>query len=294
MITLNNGIIQATIEETGAQLCSLTDLKKGRELLWEGDAAFWKYHAPVLFPFVGMMNGKQYRYEGKTYQIGQHGFARERAFRLLESSDTSASFVLEDDEQTKKIYPFDFRFVVTQTLKDNALLIEWDVKNPSGERPLYFSVGAHPAFRTPVQEGEKKNECYVLFPGKKELTYILVDLEKVAADPNHKYKMELEDGYLQIKDHLFDIDTFIYEDGQVEEVSLCGPDRKPYITVRCPGFPYFGLWTKSDAAPFVCLEPWYGRLDDVGFAGELPEKTGIIKLEPGKAFHAEYEIVVNA
>ncbi len=292
MVTLNNGILQVEIEETGAQLCALTDLVRGRELLWEGDPAFWKYHAPVLFPFVGMMNGKEYRYGGKTYQIGQHGFARERAFTPVSSTGTSAVFALEADDSTRKLYPFEFRFVVTQTLKENALVIEWDVENPSSGQPLYFSVGAHPAFRTPLLAGDQKNECYAYFPGKKELTYILVDLEKVAADTEHKYQMKLEDGYLQLKDHLFDIDTFIFEDGQVEEVSLCGPDRKPYVTVKCPGFPYFGLWTKSDAAPFVCLEPWYGRLDDVGFAGELPEKTGILELGPGGHFHAEYQIIV--
>ena len=95
-----------------------------------------------------------------------------------------------------------------------------------------------------------------------------------------------------MKRHLFDIDTFIFEDGQIEEVSLCGPDRKPYITVKCPGFPYFGLWTKSDEAPFVCLEPWYGRLDDKGFTGELPQKTGIRQLPPLETFTAEYTINV--
>ena len=292
MITLNNGTLQAVIEERGAQLCSLTDLARGRELLWEGDPAFWKYHAPVLFPFVGMVNGKEYRYGGRTYHIGQHGFARERDFHLTGSGQNWAAFSLEADEKTREIYPFDFQFTVTQTLKENRLIVEWDVENPSAEEPMYFSVGAHPAFRTPLLAEDAKNSCYVLFPGKKELNYILVDLEKVAADPDHLYKMELDDGYLLLKDHLFDIDTFIFEDGQIEEVSLCGPDRKPYVTVKCPGFPYFGLWTKSDAAPFVCLEPWYGRLDDVGFAGELPEKKGMIKLGAGERFHAEYEILV--
>ena len=293
MVILKNEYLQAAVEEVGAQLCSLKDIRNGREYLWEGDPAFWKYHAPVLFPFVGMMNGKQYRYEGKSYQIGQHGFAREKLFRVAEKNDLSVTHVLEADEETKKIYPFEFRFEVTQTLQDNSLKIAWDVENPSREKPLYFSVGAHPAFRVPLDADSKKNECYVCFPGKDRLSYILVDLEKVVADPSRVYTMELEDGYLKLSDHLFDIDTFIFENSQISEASVCGPDRKPYITIHCDGFPYFGLWTKSDAAPFVCLEPWFGRLDDKDFAGELPEKTGILKLEAGKKFHAEYRIEVN-
>ncbi|MBQ1312677.1 MAG: aldose 1-epimerase family protein [Blautia sp.] len=292
MVTLRNEYLEAVIEDMGAQLCSLKDLKKNRELIWEGNPAHWKYHAPVLFPFVGMVNGKQYRYKGTTYTIGQHGFARERAFCLAEKTETSAKYVLEADEKTREIYPFDFRFEVTQELVENRLLISWDVVNPSETEPLYFSVGAHPAFRVPLEETAKKSDCYVLFPGKERLSYILVDLEKVAANPDKVYNMELENGYLQLKDHLFDIDTFIFEDAQIEEASVCGPDRKPYVTLRCAGFPYFGLWTKSDAAPFVCLEPWYGRLDDRDFTGELPEKKGILHLEPGKSFHASYEIEV--
>ena len=75
-------------------------------------------------------------------------------------------------------------------------------------------------------------------------------------------------------------------------ISICRPDRIPYVRVRCDGFPYFGLWTQNDEAPFVCLEPWYGRLDDEGFTGDLSEKTGIQTLNAGETFEAEYTIEV--
>ena len=292
MVTLKNEYLKAEIEAIGVQPCSLVDLKNGRELLWCGDPLFWKYHAPVLFPFVGTVRGNQYRYRGKTYAIGQHGFAREKAFRLLEQSETSVKWVLEPDEQTREKYPFEFRFTVEQSLCGNRLITAWTVEDPS-EEPLYFSVGAHPAFRVPVREGDRKNECFVLFPGQEELTYILKDPQGIGAVPDERYPMKLDGGYLKLEDHLFDIDTFIFEDGQIREASLCGPDRKPFVTLRCEGFPYFGLWTKSDEAPFVCLEPWYGRLDDTDFAGELPEKTGILKLGPGETFRARFEIAAK-
>lgn len=291
MIKLKNEYIEAKINDVGAELVSLKNLKTGHDLLWDGTPPFWKYHAPVLFPFVGSLNGKEYRYKGKTYQMRQHGFAREKQFRLFNATDTSVTYVLESDEETKKVYPFDFRLEITQTLDGNRLIVSWKVMN-TGEK-MYFSIGAHPAFRVPVDADDKKNWCYVLFPEKKHLNYILKDLKSGSADPTEVYTMELDEGFLKIEDHLFDIDTFIFEDGQITKVSLCGSDKKPYVTVHCDGFPYFGLWTQSDLAPFVCLEPWYGRLDDIGFTGELPEKKGMIELGAGEEFRAQYEIEVG-
>ena len=292
MIVLRNEYIEASIAERGAELCSLKDLENGRELIWEGRPEFWSYHAPVLFPFVGALNGKQYRYRGKTYQMGQHGFAREKTFRIVRQTNDLAVHVLESDEQTREIYPFDFRLQITQKLEGRSLNVGWEVVNPSETETLFFSIGAHPAFRVPCREDSRKNECFVRFPGKETLTYILKASDADAAVPSRQYTMRLDDGYLKIEDHLFDIDTFIFEDGQIREVSLCGADRKPYVTMTCDGFPYFGLWTKSDTAPFVCLEPWFGRLDDKDFSGELPEKTGIRSLKPGEVFRADYQITV--
>ena len=290
MIRLNNEFLQASIEEDGAQLCSLIDLKNDRELIWTGEAPFWKYHAPVLFPFVGTVNHGEYRYQGKTYAIGQHGFARQSKFRLVSRTETSAVYTLEANDETRKVYPFEFYFTVKQTLENDRLVIGWHVQNPSQDQPLFFSVGAHPAFRVPVKEDQRKDECYCLFPGKSMLFYILKEPDGSGAITEKIHEMKLDDGYLKLENHLFDIDTFIFENGQIEEVSLCGADRKPYVTVHCSGFPYFGLWTQSDEAPFVCLEPWFGRLDDKGFSGELPQKTGIIKLDPGEEFRTQYEI----
>ena len=239
-----------------------------------------------------MVNGGAYRYAGKTYQIRQHGFVRQSLFECVDRTDLSVTHRLVPNEEIRALFPMDFCLEVTHTLEDDRLQIGWKVINPSREEPLYFSIGAHPGFTVPLLEGDRKEDCYVLFHGCDELKYILVDLSVTAADPDHVYTMALDNGFLKLERHLFDIDTFIFENNQVEKVSLCGPDKKPYVTVSCPGFPRFGLWTKSDEAPFVCLEPWYGRLDDKGFTGELPDKTGILHLEPGQVFNASYTISV--
>ena len=88
--TLRKGALEAVFSDAGAELVSLK--KKGhgpetaqeREYIWNADPAFWGRHTPVLFPFVGQVKGKVYRWRGEEYTMGQHGFARDRVFTLKE------------------------------------------------------------------------------------------------------------------------------------------------------------------------------------------------------------------
>lgn len=56
--------------------------------------------SPVLFPFVGNVSGKQYHTKGKTYDMGQHGFARDMEFVLDTQSGNEIWFVLRSNEET--------------------------------------------------------------------------------------------------------------------------------------------------------------------------------------------------
>ena len=290
---LENDQLRLEFESRGAQLVRIYDKEKQQEVLWEGDPAFWGYHAPVLFPFVGKMNGGVYRYQGKQYEIGQHGFARTTDFRLTGKTDTSITYELTESDESMKIYPFAFRFTIIQELKGREISISWHVENPSADEDLWFSVGAHPAFRVPARVGEKKSDYWLSFDGLNNIPYITPDLATGTAAVAKPQVLETEDGYVRLKDHLFDIDTFIFRDYALKQVSLCYPDRSPYVSIRCEGFPFFGIWSKSDAAPFVCLEPWHGCADDTGFTGDLTEKTGIRSLRPNETFETTYQIVIH-
>ena len=61
---LKNGTIAVTVDSHGAEMVSLKDAQ-GQEYLWNADPAYWKRHAPVLFPLVGSLRDKQYRLGGK-------------------------------------------------------------------------------------------------------------------------------------------------------------------------------------------------------------------------------------
>ena len=214
-------------------------------------------------------------------------------FEFLEKTGNSVSFILKSDEEAKKKYPFDFELIITHILDGDTIRVRWEVINPSDTEPLYYSIGGHPAFNCPIFEDEKKTDYKVKF-SKNSLKYSLIIQETREVDYENPNTLELKDGYLDIDEHLFDKDALIFDDCQVDEVSLCTPDGKPYITMNCEGFPSFGLWSKpSTKAHYVCLEPWIGRCDNKGFDGELPEKYCEQRLAPGQSKKTEYTIKIS-
>ena len=79
---LENEHIYLEVASHGAELVRLVGKKTKKEYLFDGDPKYWKRHSPILFPFVGGVKNKEYRYNGKTYTMTQHGFARDMEFTL--------------------------------------------------------------------------------------------------------------------------------------------------------------------------------------------------------------------
>ena len=60
---MENDRLVVTIDDLGAELVSIYDKKYSRELIWQGDPAWWKRQAPILFPNVGKFYGGEYLYQ---------------------------------------------------------------------------------------------------------------------------------------------------------------------------------------------------------------------------------------
>lgn len=286
---LENERLCVEITELGAEILRVYDKKYGREVVWEADPAYWKRHAPVLFPNVGKTYRNTVLINGIHYPTSQHGFARDSMFKCTNSTRDSASFLLVSNEETKEVYPFDFELFITYTLEGNRLQVKWEVRNPSDET-MYFTIGGHPAFRF-AEKDEVKSDYLLKFPGKSELKYILIDPAEAAADPEHVFTLPLEGECCPVTEEMFEKDALIFDGTQIEEVWLCHKDGTPYVGMECEGFPNFGIWSVKDA-PFVCLEPWMGRCDDVGFEKDISEKPGINRVEGGERFEKAYTIIV--
>ena len=69
-------------------------------------------------------------------------------------------------------------------------------------------------------------------------------------------------------------------------------ERTPYLTLLFSS-PAVGLWSPSAQAPFMCIEPWWGRADRMGFDGEFQAREYVNALEPGAVFNASYMIIID-
>lgn len=288
---MENERLLIKVNDHGGELAGIYDKKNDRELIWCANPQVWNRHAPILFPFVGEVYNKEYRYNGVTYPMSAHGFARDAMFIFESDDNKKIVHSLTSNEETNKVYPFDFRLEVSHKLEDSKVIVEWKVIN-TGDKEMLFTIGAHPAFNVPATKDTLQKDYYLTFGDNKELEYIRISKDGGTALYDEVHKLPLEDGAYQVGEHLFDDGVLIFEDNQLSEVGIAFPDKKPYVTISCKGFPYVGVWTKPNA-PFICLEPWFGRCDNYGFIGELKEKVGVQRLDAGKTFKVEYEIIVG-
>lgn len=287
MHILENEALSLSIADRGAELSRVWDKETGCERLWGADPAIWNRHAPILFPFVGKVIDGKYRLDGREYEMKtQHGFARDLDFACTEETAASVCHVLCSSAETRRRYPFDFRLLVRHRLdgeNPRLLHIEWEVAN-TGAETMYYAIGGHPGFLPPA--GVKKEDCFLGFPGKARLRYISADPAGFAL-PETVHELALPDACAPYDASL--PETWIFEEHQLSAVQILRPDRRPWVTLRCEGFPILAIWANA-AGPFICLEPWCGRTDDAGFSGQLSEKICEEHLAPGKAKQIAYSI----
>lgn len=285
---LQNEHYRVAVQDAGAELTSFRDLATDLEYIWTADPAVWPRHAPVLFPVVGKLPDGQYRYEGKTYGLPQHGFARDETFALVSQTSQSLTFALSSFEKTLARYPFPFLLEIAYSLTGNSLETAYRVKN-TGSGDMYFSIGAHPGFRCPLLPGEHFEDYYLDFEKPETVSRYLLD---EGLQNGRRQAVMLGQQRLPLRYELFQQDAIVLKDLASQRISLRTPLHGHGLDFEFRGYPYFGIWTKGPGAPFICLEPWYGIASRVGDSGELMEKEGIICLAAGASFACSYTIRV--
>ena len=92
----------------------------------------------------------------------------------------------------------------------------------------------------------------------------------------------------------FDCDTYIFENSQLGKIVLLDRQKQPVVSLQF-NTPLVALWSPTKAhpdCPFVCIEPWYGRADCIGYQGEYKDKDWVQHLESGKTFTGGYSITI--
>jgi galactose mutarotase-like enzyme len=274
IIRLVRGAGSAEIALAGAEPRSWR--AAGRDLLWPGDPAIWSQISPILFPVVGWTRDGA-RVEGRQYALGLHGFAAAQTFALESASESAARLTLNDNDETRSVYPFAFRLTVDYRLGESALEIAIEVENKDAS-PMPYACGLHPGFRWPFAAGPREG-CEIHFD-EPERAEIPVLAPGGLVSPRTR-PIPIEGTALKLTDELFALDALCFIDPASRALRFVEPSGAA-IELALGGFPHFALWMRP-GAPFLCLEAWTGYSDPEGFTGELKEKPGMRILASGES-----------
>ncbi|MEI3796966.1 MULTISPECIES: aldose 1-epimerase family protein [unclassified Chitinophaga] len=288
MIQISNEKLTVLVNPQGAELQSIVRKDTGLEYLWSGDPAFWGKKSPVLFPVVGGLKENTYQYRGELYTLGRHGFAREQLFTVTEQGAEYVSLRLSDSETTRKVYPFRFDFIIQYLLQDDQLQVTYQVLNRD-DKTLFFSVGAHPAFKLPLVPDTTYEDYYLYFNKEEEAGIWPLSAGGQVETTPVPYLQHTHE--LPLKKSLFYNDALVFKNLASTAISIKS-NRTPHgLTLAFEGFPYMGIWAAKDA-DFVCIEPWCGIADSVDATGELEGKEGINRLAPDGLFERTWTATI--
>ena len=270
IVSISSPRLSAQISATGAELVRLQD-GRGSDLLWNGDAAFWTGHAPLLFPIVGEVKGNRIKVAGAEYEIGRHGFARTSTFALVSSDTAQCTWRLEASEATRRQYPFEFRLDVTYRIEGATLHMTAEVTN-RGDGAMPAAFGFHPALRWPLPYGKPRAAHEIVFE-RDEPAPIRRPIDGLLSSA--RYPTPVRGRRLVLDDGLFEDGAIVFD--RLASRSLVYGEA---LGVSFSRMPHLGIWTKPGAG-YVCIEPWQGHASPEDFDGELADKPGMVAIMPG-------------
>ncbi|MBS0643869.1 MAG: aldose 1-epimerase family protein [Proteobacteria bacterium] len=278
--------LSARVLAQGAELCRLQH-GGGRDYLWPAGEV-WPRHAPVLFPIVGRLRDDTLVHNGRSYHLTQHGFARDRRFEWVERTASGCRLVLRDDAATRALYPFRFRFELRYAAAGETLTAEYLITN-TGDAVLPASMGAHPAFRWPLEPGRPKADYALTFEADEPapLRGVAGGLLTPADRPS-----PIDGRRLALNEDLFAADALILEQPASRQVRFAAADG-PSVTVGWDGFEQLGIWMRQ-GGDFLCIEPWHGMASPADFDGDFVTKPWLMLIPPGESRSATYRVTLRA
>ena len=269
------------------KLDGIEKIHQGQECIDENGKVYWKRHFPVLFPIVGKLKQNKTIINGKTYEMFQHGFARDMEFEPITKLNDFHSYVLRSNPSTLVKYPFDFALYITYRTDGNKLTTIYKVVN-EGDNNMPFGIGGHPAFKID-QKAVLDKEYYLEFEEDEEKIHFLYLVDGLIGTEYAK-DILVDKKVINLNENSFKNDAIIMKGITSKKVSLKNKEQnKTILTMDFTDFPYLAIWSKPNA-PFICIEPWYSTADNVKSSGVFTQKQDLIVLKPKQTFECKYTV----
>ncbi|RLD31213.1 MAG: aldose 1-epimerase family protein [Bacteroidetes bacterium] len=208
---------------------------------------------------------------------------------MVEQTSNSLTFNLKYSEDSLKIYPFKFEFIIEYILEGNELILKHTIIN-HGDEQMLFSLGGHPGFTCPLNKDESYTDYYLEF--EKPETAQTWQVQKDGLIGKETLPVLDNSPVINLHPHIFDNDALVFKNLNSSKVSLKSKKSQQVLSVSFKDFPYLGIWAKPNAK-YVCIEPWIGIADSVDADRNFENKEGLTSLPAKEIFIAAYSIIIE-
>lgn len=223
---------------------------------------------PILFPICGNLPNNTYTHNGESYTLKQHGFARDLPWEVTDQVTNdlvSLTLVLNSNDQTHAVYPFDFQVAFTYQLKGNTLEIQQRYTNHSTEA-MPFSTGLHPYFLT-----SDKTQLQFEIPASEYQDQITKEVHSFSGTFDLS-RDEIDVAFRQVNKN----SASVTDTGRRLKLTLSYSDL--YSTLV--------FWTVK-GKDYYCLEPWSAARNALNTGEHL------IQLAPGASCEASVSLTAT-
>ena len=296
MIELKSDQLQVQFQTFGGALSSIKD-KDGVEYLWQGDPTYWSGQAPVLFPICGSVRNDTVVYENKdgSHEIGKiprHGLVRKKEFDLVDQTDNSVTFAIEDTEEMYENYPYHFRLEITYIVTGKTIRTEYKIYNKESEKSMPYFIGGHPGFNCPLLADEVYEDYYIEFEEPETCSVPKPFPKTGMLDFKDRSSWLDNQKELGLNYDLFSYDAVTLDELESRKVALRSRKHDKGLRLHFEEFPNLIIWSTLNKGPFIALEPWSGLSTSLEEGDRLEEKKDVRILKPGDFDHVGFDIEI--
>ena len=280
----------------GGALSSIKD-RDGVEYLWQGDATYWSGQAPVLFPICGSLREDTAFYshgDGTETKgtIPRHGLVRKKEFELVDQTENSVTFAIEDDENTYQNYPYHFRLEITYRVTGKTVRTQYKVFNRETNKVMPYFIGGHPGFNCPLLDGETYEDYYLEFEKEETCSVPRPFPETGLLDFQDRSPWLDSQKEVDLSYDLFSVDAVTLDELQSRTIALRSRKHEKGLKVHFQEFSNLIIWSTLNKGSFIAFEPWSGLSTSLEEGNHLEDKKNVRLLEAGQVDQIGFDIEI--
>ena len=296
VIEVKSDQLTVQFKTLGGALSSIKD-RDGIEYLWQGDATYWSGQAPVLFPICGSLREDTafYSHADGTETKGsipRHGLVRKNEFELVDQTENSVTFAIEDDENTYQNYPYHFRLEITYLVTGKTVRTQYKIFNKETSKVMPFFVGGHPGFNCPLLADEVYEDYYLEFEKEETCSVPRPFPETGLLDFQDRSSWLISQNKVDLSYDLFSVDAVTLDELQSRTITLRSRKHEKGLKVNFQEFPNLIIWSTLNKGPFITFEPWSGLSTSLEEGNHLEDKKNVRLLEPGQVDQIGFDIEI--